>query len=707
MIMNPRKPVHTTICLVASLTLALSLVCVGQVSRPDGWSELSHSKDADPSYNIVFNQDTVQRIDFVISSEDWEAMLADLYENYAFGPGGDMGKGPDPNAQPGDFPTQPMQPVQPMQPNEPPLHIAVCMDKSEGDDAVLIDPKGRVIEGYCAYDDKGTLAFRPDEPAPQDQAFDPGGASPEDHTFGFPNAGGDNPIYVEATCLFGDRVWEHIGIRFKGNSSLRDTAQSGVLKIPFHLEFDHFEDQYPEIDDQRFYGFKDLSLSNGFRDPTLLREKTTNDLFRLAGVPCARSAFYRVYVDHGEGPIYFGLYTMTEIPDDPMLDVLFGNSNGNLYKPEGGSATFAFFDEGAFEKKTNEDEGDWSDVASVIDALNSSNADASAWRTELEAVFDVQGFLRWLAVDTVLGNWDTYGSMPHNFYIYTDEDDGLMKWLPWDNNESLSDWYSPIRSLSLGNVGEEWPLIRLLADDPLYYECYLTYVRETLQSALDVTMLQDSVRQDWLLIQPYVVGADGEQDGYTLLRNDQEFSQGLNQLLSYISRRAQEVESFLHTEGFVETPIVIQEIHYNPSKDQGEDDLYEFVELINVGEIAVSLEGFAFTDGISFTFPASATLEAGQCLVVARDAATYSTLDCPVFEWTDGKLSNAGERLELVDASGVVVDTVTYDDDTPWSEAADGEGASLVVIDPTLPNDLVFDWQASGSVGGSPGSSNE
>lgn len=685
----------------------LSLTLAGQqVTRPEGWSTLSHGSDADPNYDVVFEQGRVMRIDFVIAPEDWMSMLDDLYSNFASGPGGD--KEPDPNAQQ-DNPF-----LQPDGPKELPLHIACCVGKSEGDETILVEPNGNELMGHCVFDDRGTLVFKPDYPKSMNPPLDPSLQSanqpmnpreqPANQALGFPNANGANPIYVEATCLFQGQIWEHVGIRFKGNSSLRDTAQSGTLKIPFHLEFDHFEEAYPSIDNQRFFGFKDLSLSNGFRDSTLLREKTANDLLRLSGVPSARSAFYRVFIDVGEGPQYFGLYTLSEIPGDPMLDTLFGNSGGNLYKPEGGAATFAFFDEGAFEKKTNAEAGDWSDVQAVIDALLADHRNADTWRTELESVFDVQSFLRWLAVDTILGNWDTYGSMPHNFYLYNDEDDDQLHWIPWDYNESLSDWFSPIRALSLDDVGNEWPLIRVLADDPVYYASYLSYLDETLRSALDVDALQQTIQDSWRLIQPYVVGDQGEQSGFTLLRNPQEFSQGLDQLLDYVERRAQEVQAFLIEERFSSTAIVISEIHYNPSAEQGDDEVYEFVELANIGDFAVVLDGMSFADGIDFAFPDDVWLEPGACLLVASNAVAYENLACPVFEWAGGQLANSGERIALVDAGGVIIDAVTYDDDAPWPEMADGGGRSLTIVDCGLANDLLFNWQASDSAGGTPGS---
>ena len=58
---------------------------------------------------------------------------------------------------------------------------------------------------------------------------------------------------------------------------------------------------------QRFFGFRSLSLSNGWSDPALVRDKLGTDIFREAGLDVPATAFYRVFVDHGTGPIYFGL----------------------------------------------------------------------------------------------------------------------------------------------------------------------------------------------------------------------------------------------------------------------------------------------------------------------------------------------------------------------------------------------------------------
>ena len=88
------------------------------------------------------------------------------------------------------------------------------------------------------------------------------------------------PIYVECELFINDLEWYHVVVRYKGNSSL--TASSG--KLPLRLNFDEFEDTYINITNQRFYGFKELSLGSNYNDKAVMRDKTATDLFRNFGV---------------------------------------------------------------------------------------------------------------------------------------------------------------------------------------------------------------------------------------------------------------------------------------------------------------------------------------------------------------------------------------------------------------------------------------
>ncbi len=358
----------------------------------------------------------------------------------------------------------------------------------------------------------------------------------------------EDPIFVPAEVFYEGIEWYRVGVRFKGNSSLQTSWQNGILKLAFKLDFDEFEDDYPQIDNQRFYGFKKLHLKNNFDDKSMMREKVAGDVFRNAGLAGSHTAFYTLYVDHGDGPEYFGVYTMVEDVENTLLDDYFGDDDGNLYKPDGDAASFASgsYDEDEFVKKNNEDEADFSDVASLLSILHddSRTTDATTWRTDLEAVFDTDVFLKYLATNTVLQNWDTYGRMTHNYYLYTNPDNDKLTWIPWDNNEALEEGKmggSP--ELDFSDVStNEWPLIGYLYQDTVYKAQYDTYVQEIADDAFSVSNIQSQYATYSALIEPY---ATTEIDGYSFLNNSSDFQNAVNELNSHVTQRATAVSNYL------------------------------------------------------------------------------------------------------------------------------------------------------------------
>ena len=246
-----------------------------------------------------------------------------------------------------------------------------------------------------------------------------------------------------------------------------------------------------------------------------------------------------MHVDFGDGPVYFGLYTMIEDPSNKMLDTQFGDDSGNLYKPDGPGATLATFVEASMEKKTNEEEADFSDVQQLITVLNSDRSDAAAWRAELESVIDVQGFLTLLAVNQAIVNWDSYGWMTHNYYMYADPSDGgRLMWFPWDLNESLlvrgggggpggpggggpggnSD------SVLLEETTDDWPMIAYLLDDATYVQTYRAELESVLLGAFEATALEEKVLGYHALIADSVAA---EISPYTNLTSASAFEQSV------------------------------------------------------------------------------------------------------------------------------------------------------------------------------------
>ena len=369
-----------------------------------------------------------------------------------------------------------------------------------------------------------------------------------------PLDGTEEPMYVPVQVMFNGQTWWDVGMRYKGNSSLHSAWRSGIRKLAFRFNFDKFEDDNALVENQRFYGFKKMTFSSGFKDDSLIRDKLAADIFRQAGVPAAHSTFIRVYVDHGEGPQYFGLYTMIEDPSDEMLDHQFSDGSGNLYKPEGQGATWQRFVEASFAKKTNEEAGDFSDIIAAIDALHANVGDRSSWRDGLESVFDVRAFLRCLAVNQVMVNWDSYGIMDHNYYVYGNPaDGGRLVWFPWDLNEALlvsGRSADAATSVMRDGTSDRWPLIRFLLDDPVYREFYKDEVRIVLEGAFAVDGVHEALRRLHGLIAPYVIGPESvEAQPYTFLSDSRRFENALTNgrdgLLRHVEMRHQDARAAL------------------------------------------------------------------------------------------------------------------------------------------------------------------
>jgi len=321
------------------------------------------------------------------------------------------------------------------------------------------------------------------------------------------------------------------------------------LKLPFKLDFDEFEDYYPQIDNQRFYGFKKFSLKNNYDDASQLREKVAADVFAGQGLAVSHTAFYALYVDHGEGPQYFGLYTLVEEVDDSVLDTQFTSDDGNLYKPEDGSANFVegTFNTEDFVKKTNEDDGDWSDIEALFCALHetSRTSDPVSWRTALQATFDVDVFLHYLAVNGVIQNWDTYGRMSHNFYLYNDPDSSRLVWIPWDNNEALQEGkMNGALALDFSNLdADSWPLIGKLYADETYRTIYDAYVLDVMENTFEAAAIQALYQTYADLIEPY---ATTERKGYSFIDEPRDFYQAITELKAHASDRADAVRTYLN-----------------------------------------------------------------------------------------------------------------------------------------------------------------
>ncbi len=484
------------------------------------WTEATHGK-VDPNYATVFPQDKINTLEITLTAESWAAIRADMTSKTGkdFGVGGNT-QGGGGGQIGGGFP--------PVGGGNPP---------TGGQMGGGVPPAGVNLDSLRAA---------------------MGGNIPNGGGVGGAGGGLDiipgDPIYVQSSVKFNGKEWYKVGFRLKGNSSLSQAWSAGIYKLPFKLQFDEYEDTNPEITNQRFYGFKEFSMSPGHNDASLMRDKVVSDLFRSAGIPAAGTSFYKIYINFGEGLKYCGVYTMIEVIDDTMVENQFGEDKGNIYKPE---STFQSFLQANFEKKSNETAADWSDVQSVITALNATNrkTNADVWRANLEKTFNVDHFLKVLAINNTIVNWDAYGAMAHNYYLYTPTATKKVTWIPWDFNLSMTSTTAAAGttqqggggnragvSLAMTEVAASWPLIRYLADDATYYAKYKSYVKDFNDNYFTTAKMNAIFDKNYNLISSSVMQ---EVAPYSYLSNTAAFTSAITQLKAHVVTRNQAVATFL------------------------------------------------------------------------------------------------------------------------------------------------------------------
>ncbi|HRI01415.1 MAG TPA: CotH kinase family protein [Saprospiraceae bacterium] len=280
--------------------------------------------------------------------------------------------------------------------------------------------------------------------------------------------------------LNGTRL-DSVGIKYKGNSTYNATR----AKNPLNIKLDFI------IEDQNFQGYKTLKLSNGFMDPSFLREVMA---YSICGqyVPVSKANFIRVFINDQ----YLGLYTNVENTDSDFLDRSFGSNDGVYFQcdrvekqvtvpsscPPGGtgSALKSVSQDSNCYKNFYELQSDygWSELYQFITQLAASPVD-------IENRLNVDRTLWMLALNNVFANFDSYSGSGHNYLIYQDEYKKFQT-IMWDLNE----FYGAFSNGGTGNLSisqminlsplfhinnPDRPLISKLLSIPSFKKRYLAH----------------------------------------------------------------------------------------------------------------------------------------------------------------------------------------------------------------------------------------
>lgn len=148
------------------------------------------------------------------------------------------------------------------------------------------------------------------------------------------------------------------------------------------------------------------------------------------------------------------------------------------------------------------------------------------------------------------------------------------------------------------------------------------------------------------------------------------------------------------------TSLIISEIMYHPT-----NTLLEFVEIFNTRGEPEDLSGWKLRGDAGYDFPPGTVIPGGGFLVVAKSPADLQNaygISGVLGPFNDG-LPNSSGIVRLENQSGGVFLEVEYEDDPPWPVAADGTGHSLVLARPSYGENDPRAWEASDTIGGSPG----
>lgn len=241
----------------------------------------------------------------------------------------------------------------------------------------------------------------------------------------------------------------NVGISARGNTSLNKYPRS------FNISFNSF------VPGQNLFGIEKLNLNSEVNDPSTARSKVSFDLHQAAGLPTPFANHVATVItgpnNHRSGPngVFFdAVLNNTQPVEDVFIKQRFANSRGNLYKctytgagpanltykgPTGSSysglATYELKYQGSTDASFN-------DLASFINVIN--NTSSANFAAVIRRNFEVDDFLKRLALDVLTSNWDGHWGNWNNFHLYRDPGTGKWHYIPYDLDNTFSiRWITP------------------------------------------------------------------------------------------------------------------------------------------------------------------------------------------------------------------------------------------------------------------------
>ncbi len=305
--------------------------------------------------------------------------------------------------------------------------------------------------------------------------------------------------------------FDSVGVKYKGNSSYN----ANQVKNPFHLKLDYVRDN------QNYQGFSDVKLSNGFSDPSMIREALSYQI--LANyMDCPRANYAQVFVNNS----MIGLYTNVEDISKDFCETHFYSSDGVFIKCNpvfgagpgpgaSGKSNLRYISADSsqyFTRYEIKSDYGWNDLVQLCNVVTNNTAN-------LAQVMDVDKAIWMLAFNNLTVNLDSYsGTFVQNYYLYKDHT-GHYNSVVWDLNMCFAGFtQTGSGSLSTSQQKQQmsatlhindadWPLIKAVLNNPTYRKMYFAHLR-TINEEMFASGLYEDLAMEWQGIIDTAVQAD-------------------------------------------------------------------------------------------------------------------------------------------------------------------------------------------------------
>ena len=319
--------------------------------------------------------------------------------------------------------------------------------------------------------------------------------------------------YVSCAVVIDGEEFSNVGLRTKGNNSLRLTEKYGSDRYSLKLEFDHFVSG-------SYYGLDKFSLDASFQDNSYLKSFLAYDMMRYMEVPTPLCSYAWLNVN-GEP---WGLFLAVEEPEEAFCRRNFGADYGQLYKPdykslnaENADVALKYIDDNpeSYDNifRNAKFDVDMEDQKRLIKALEILSSGEN-----LESAVDIDEVLRYFAVQVFVVNLDSYlGKNGHNYFLY--EKDGRIQMLPWDYNLAFATYSLgmpnpindaemyvnyPINTPASGEIMRDRPLYHNVMKQNEYFRRYHTHFDAFISGYFESGRFEDTVNRVTEMIDSYI-----------------------------------------------------------------------------------------------------------------------------------------------------------------------------------------------------------